>query len=111
MAQPHLQPNQLGNVAPLDAAAVAQTPSFALVKGQQLEVMRLVLPAGKALPEHSAPGEITVQCLQGRVRFEADGRRHDMQAGDFLHLPAGLPHALQALEDASLLVTVCLLRP
>ena len=48
MAQPHLQPNQLGNVAPLDAAAVAQTPSFALVKGQQLEVMRLVLPAGKA---------------------------------------------------------------
>ena len=108
MAQPHLTPGQLGSVAPLGAAG---TPSFALVKGRQLEVMRLVLPAGKALPAHSAPGEITVQCLEGRVQFEAAGQTHAMQAGDFLWLPAGEPHALRAEADASLLVTVSLPQP
>ena len=110
MAQPHLTPGQLGSVAPLGAAA-ASTPSFALVKGRQLEVMRLVLPAGKALPAHSAPGEITVQCLEGRVQFEAAGQTHAMQAGDFLWLPAGEPHALRTEADASLLVTVSLPQP
>ena len=59
MAQPHLTPGQLGSVAPLGAAA-ASTPSFALVKGRQLEVMRLVLPAGKAQPE----------CIKNRSEFE-----------------------------------------
>ena len=108
MAQSHLSSNQLGSVAPL-GARIAGTPSFALVKGRQLEVMRLTLPAGKSLPEHSAPGEITVQCLEGRVCFEAGGQRHDMQPGDFLYLQAGQPHALQAVTDASLLLTVCLM--
>ena len=107
MAQSHLSSNQLGSVAPL-GARIAGTPSFALVKGRQLEVMRLTLPAGKSLPGHSAPGEITVQCLEGRVQFEAAGQTHAMQAGDFLWLPAGEPHALRAEADASLLVTVSL---
>jgi quercetin dioxygenase-like cupin family protein len=30
-------------------------------------------------------------------------------AGDFIHLRGGEPHALHALEDASALVTICLL--
>ena len=110
MAQSHLSSNQLGSVAPL-GVRIAGTPSFALVKGRQLEVMRLTLPAGKSLPEHSAPGEITVQCLEGRVQFEAAGQTHAMQAGDFLWLPAGEPHALRAEADASLLVTVSLPQP
>ena len=110
MAQPHLTPGQLGSVAPLGAAA-ASTPSFALVKGRQLEVMRLVLPAGKALPAHSAPGEITVQCEVGSVRLEPHGQTRALQARDCLKLPAGQPHALRAEADASLLVTVSLPQP
>ena len=59
----------------------------------------------------AAPGEITVQCLEGRVQFEAAGQTHAMQAGDFLWLPAGEPDALRAEADASLLVTVSLPQP
>lgn len=62
MAQPHLQSGQIGTVLPL-GAAVRTTPSYALLKARQLEVMRLVLLAGKSMPEHQVTGEITVQCL------------------------------------------------
>ena len=107
MAQPHLQSGQIGNVMPL-GPDLAATPSHALLKATQLEVMRLVLPAGKSMPEHQVPGEITVQCLEGTVEFSAGTDMHLMRSGDFLHLDGSVPHALTAREDASLLVTICL---
>jgi quercetin dioxygenase-like cupin family protein len=79
-----------------------------LFKTDALEVIRLVLPAGKEIPEHKAPGEITVQCLEGKVLFTAHGEQHDLAAGKFLYLSTAQPHALKALEDSSLLVTILL---
>ena len=40
---------------------------LALFKTEELEVIRLVLAAGKSLPPHKVPGEITIQCLEGRI--------------------------------------------
>lgn len=76
-----------------------------LVKTAALEVKRLVLPKGRELPAHRAPGEITVQCLEGRVDFTAGGTTHTLAAGQMLFLDAGATHALVGLEDSVLLVT------
>lgn len=108
MAQPHLQSGQIGSVLPL-GSSLTKTPSYALLKAAQLEVIRVVLMAGKSMPEHQVQGEITVQCLEGVAEFRAGTEMHRMRAGDFLHLDGGVPHALTAREDASLLVTICLL--
>lgn len=81
-----------------------------LVKTTDLELIRLIIPAGKVIPLHKAPGEITVQCLEGRVEFTAEGRTQELAAGQLLYLTAGEPHALKGLEDASLLVTLLLPR-
>jgi quercetin dioxygenase-like cupin family protein len=70
-----------------------------------MEVRRLTLPKGRELPTHRAPGEITVQCLQGRVAFTADAITVELEAGRMLFLEAGTPHSLVGLEDSSLLVT------
>ncbi len=107
MAQPHLHSGQIGSVRPL-GDALAQTQSYALLKAEQLEVIRIVLLAGKSMPEHLVPGEITVQCLEGVLEFRADTEVHLMRPGDFLHLDGGVPHALTAKEDTSVLVTICL---
>lgn len=107
MAQPHLAPGQIGSVLPL-GDKLAQTPSYALLKAPQLEVMRLVLLAGKTMPGHQVSGEITVQCLEGVVDFRIGDTIQRMHPGDFLHLPGGEPHELTAVRDASLLVTICL---
>lgn len=109
MAIDHALPGQAIDVRPL-GKALADAKSSALFKSEQLEVMRLVLATGKSLPPHRVDGEITVLCLEGRVRFEADGHQTELTAGRMLFLPGGVMHSLLALDDASLLVTVVLCR-
>ena len=76
--------------------------------GGQLEVMRIVLLAGKSMPEHMTRGEATVQCIEGEVEFQGSNGAQRMQPGDFVHLEPRALRALTAVQDASLLVTLCL---
>ena len=110
MSQPHAAPSQVVQIAPL-GALLPSSVSTAIYKAAQLEVVRLVLPAGKSMNEHTAPGEITLYCLEGLVWFQSGGAPQAMRAGDFVHLAAGAPHSLRAESDASLLLTICLARP
>jgi quercetin dioxygenase-like cupin family protein len=75
------------------------------VKADELEIIRLIIPAGKDIPEQKAAGTVVVHCLEGRVTFTALGKQRDLQAGEFLYLPTGEPHSLRGVEDASLLLT------
>ena len=86
----------------------AETRTFALFKTDQLEVMRLVVPARKTVPSHQVKGEVTVQCLEGEVEFTADGKTQRMKAGQLVWLAGGVAHGLLALQDSSLLVTLVL---
>ncbi|MBL9082903.1 MAG: cupin domain-containing protein [Planctomycetales bacterium] len=89
-------------------ASLASSKTTTLLKTADLEVIRLVLPAGKEIPSHKAPGEITVQCLEGRVAFTAHDKTQDLAPGQMLYLTAGEPHALKAGEDSTVLVTILL---
>ena len=107
MAIPHAQPGELVDVRPLGSAlASAQTKT--LVRAEQVEVIRLVVPAGKEIAEHNAKGEIIVQCLEGRVVFTAFGKTHNLETGKLLYLPTGEPHTVKGIENASLLLTILL---
>ena len=104
MSLPHLKSGEIVQL-PLRAALQA-SKTTTLVKTADLEVIRLVVPAGKEIPTHKAPGPITVQCLEGRVSFTAHGQSQELNAGTFLHLAAAEPHSLKGIEDSSLLVTI-----
>ncbi len=107
MAIPHAQPGQPVDIRPF-GPLLAQQQTVALFKSQDLEVMRVVLPAGKSLPPHHVPGEITVQCIEGEVEVSAEGRTQALAAGQVLYLRRSVMHSLIALRDASLLVTIAL---
>jgi quercetin dioxygenase-like cupin family protein len=107
MALTHARPGQAIDVAPL-GNAVAQQATHALFKAHDLEVLHLVLPAGKSLPPHKVPGEITVQCVEGVIDVTSDGRSQVLRAGQMLYLEGGVVHGVTALEDASALVTIAL---
>jgi len=85
--------------------AVGDAESTTLMKTSGLELIRLVIPAGKEIPPHRAPGEITVQCIEGHVAFEHDGHAIDLHAGDLLHLCPQEIHALKGISHSSVLVT------
>jgi len=82
--------------------------AIALAKTEQIELIRLVLPAGKELAEHHVKGPITVQCLEGEIAFDASGGTVQLTAGQMLYLDGGVPHALRAVDDAVALVTIVL---
>ena len=109
MALKHADPGQVIDLKPY-GPALAQKQSIALFKSEDLEVMRLVLLAGKTMPSHDLAGEITLQCLEGSVEVTAEGATHVLYPGHLMYLPGRAPHALFALENASVLVTVALKR-
>jgi quercetin dioxygenase-like cupin family protein len=107
MAIPHAKPGEVVDARPLGSAlASAQTKT--LIRAEQVEVIRLVIPAGKDIAEHKAKGEIVVQCLEGRVDFTAFGKTQKLEPGKLLYLPTGEPHSVKGIENASLLLTILL---
>ncbi len=65
----------------------------------------IALAAGRRLDEHDSPGEATVHVLHGRVRLAAGDLAWEGSPGDLIIVPAAR-HALEALEDSAVLLTV-----
>ena len=107
MAIPHAKSGEVIEIGPL-GSSLAGSKTSALIKSATLEVIRLVVPTGKDIPEHKAPGDITVQCLEGEVDFTAEGKTQRLGPGRLLYLAAGAPHSLHGVQDASVLVTILL---
>jgi quercetin dioxygenase-like cupin family protein len=103
------RPGDIVNVRPL-GSALPTTKTKTLAKTDDLEVIRLVVPAGKEIPEHKAKGTLVVQCLEGQVAFTAHGRTQNLQPGELLYLPPGEVHSIKGVKDASLLFTIVLPR-
>ena len=107
MAIEHALPGQAIDVRPL-GSSLSTEKTTALFKSNDLEVMRLVLLAGKSLPPHKVPGEITIHCIEGALDVTAEGKSHVLRAEQLLYLPGHVLHGVTALEDSSALVTVAL---
>ena len=107
MALTHANSGEVVDVLP-PAEGRDRSVTTTLIKTGRLEVIRLVLPAGKEIAEHRAPGEITVHCLEGSVEFRAHGRARVLRAGQLLYLDAGEPHAVSAAEDSTVLLSILL---
>jgi quercetin dioxygenase-like cupin family protein len=82
-----------------------------LVKEGPLRVTMVVLGVGGELREHSAPGPITIQVLEGEVRFTAHGTHHDLGEKELLALGAGTPHSVSSAEGGTFLLTLLQLDP
>lgn len=104
MAAPHAASGDLIDIRPF-GAGLPEANSIALVRSDHLQVFRMVLPAGRSIPEHWTQVS-TVQCIEGLVEAEVQGRTQLMYPGSLLFLAGGERHAFKAREDASLLVTM-----
>lgn len=107
MALPHAQPGIPVKVQPY-GTSLGQHKTAALFKSDSLEVIRLVLTAGKRLPAHQVPGELTIQCLEGRLALILGDGRQTLSAGQLLFLPAQTRHEVEAELDSSALITMVL---
>lgn len=107
MAIPHAQSGEVVDVRPL-GPALAAARTTTLVKSKALEVIRLVVPAGKEILSHEVPGEVTLLCLEGVVGIPVGSATRVLEAGQFLYLAGHESHAVRGIQDASILVTILL---
>ncbi len=61
---------------------------------------------GQELSEHTTPFEALVHVLEGRAAIVVGGREHEVAAGELLLMPAGVPHALRAIERFKMLLVM-----
>jgi quercetin dioxygenase-like cupin family protein len=71
-----------------------------------LNVVLLVMKEGNRLDEHSAPGPITLNVHEGRIRFSAADKVVEAEAGTVLACEAGVRHSVEALGEAVCLLNV-----
>jgi quercetin dioxygenase-like cupin family protein len=64
--------------------------------------------AGGSLPEHRAPGQVVIHCLRGELAVAANGAGHRLTAGEVLVLEPDVPHAVEAVAESEMLLTVCI---
>jgi quercetin dioxygenase-like cupin family protein len=107
MAIPHAKPGDVIDVRPL-GGKLAESQTTTLFKTRSIEVVRIVMAAGKRISEHKAPGEIIVHCLEGRIAFTAQDETKELQGGQLLYLAEEQPHSVECIEDASFLLTIVL---
>jgi quercetin dioxygenase-like cupin family protein len=71
--------------------------------------VRLVLfafDAGGRMPEHRAPGWVTIQLLRGSLHVQTPDARHLLTDGQILALAPDMPHDVHATEEADMLLGV-----
>ena len=61
---------------------------------------------GEGLTEHAAAYDAMVQVLEGRIDISVGGEEHSLAAGEWILLPAEVPHALKAVSRSKMLLTM-----
>lgn len=102
-ATPIAAPTDLASLIALQSGGVV---SRTLLKNRSGSLTLFAFGAGEGLSEHSTPHEATVQVLEGVAEVRVGEEDHTVRAGQILHLPAGVPHALHAPEDFVMLLTM-----
>ena len=62
--------------------------------------------AGQGLSEHTAPFDAMVHVLDGEVEITISGTPFTLKEGDFIVMPANDPHALKAVTQFKMLLTM-----
>lgn len=80
--------------------------SYALVKTDAMEVIRMALHKGKTISEHSVEGEMSIQCLKGDILFTLGTKAVELKRDDWLYLQKKQPFSYSVKKDTILLVTI-----
>jgi quercetin dioxygenase-like cupin family protein len=94
----------LGEALPdLVRGGIASRPLF---RAPGCKVTLFRFDAGQGMTEHTSGHAATLQLLEGRMRVQVGEHTVTLLPGSFLGLEPRVPHSLDALEPALLLLTV-----
>ena len=78
---------------------VTEMISRKIVTGEREMLAQIYLKRGALVPIHAHESEQMTYILQGALRFRINGEELIVREGEVLHIPSGVPHQSEALED------------
>ncbi len=78
---------------------VTEMLSRKIVAGDREMLVQSYVKRGCLVPRHAHESEQMTYVLQGALRCVVDGEEITVREGEVLHIPAGVEHQFEALED------------
>jgi quercetin dioxygenase-like cupin family protein len=78
---------------------VTEMISRKVIAGERSMLAQIYLKRGAVVPMHEHESEQLTFVLQGALKFLVDGEEIVVREGEVLHIPSGIAHQAEALED------------
>jgi quercetin dioxygenase-like cupin family protein len=78
---------------------VTEMLSRKVIAGARQMLVQSYVKRGCLVPRHAHESEQMTYVLQGALKFSVEGEEITVREGDVLHIPAGVPHQVEALDD------------
>jgi quercetin dioxygenase-like cupin family protein len=78
---------------------VTEMLSRKIVSGDREMLVQIYVKRGCLVPMHAHESEQMTYVLQGALRFLIGGDEITVREGEVLHIPSGIEHQAEALED------------
>jgi quercetin dioxygenase-like cupin family protein len=78
---------------------ITEMISQKIVAGDREMLAQIYLKRGALVPMHAHDSEQMTYVLQGSLRFLVGGEEIIVREGEVLHIPSGVPHQAEALDD------------
>ena len=82
------------------------TLSRVLFKDGDIRLVLFGFDTDQELTEHTASKPAIVQIITGRAHLVLGDRETVLEPGGWVHMPAGLPHSVRALEPTVMLLSL-----
>ena len=78
---------------------ITEMMSQKIIVGEREMLAQIYLKRGALVPMHAHDSEQMTYILQGALKFFVGGEEITVREGEVLHIPSGIPHQAEALED------------
>ncbi len=80
--------------------------SKSLVQRESFTLTIMAFDKDARISSHSSTGDALVQILEGKAEIDIDGKLYNLCEGQSILMPAKTPHALRAVENFKMMLTV-----
>lgn len=94
---------QLKNVLPYEAGKIV---NLDLLNNEHIKIVLMSFDKDCGLPEHSAPGEALLFCLEGTGEIMNDGVTHTIHENENFVFHKGIPHSVKALTQFKMAIVL-----
>jgi len=101
-----IAPGEAVEVEKLVSVAPAAIVSRVLARSSGGSVTIFAFAAGQELSEHTAPFDALVHVVSGRLELTIGRKPVPADGGEMVVMPAGVPHALRAAADTTMILTM-----